>query len=189
MIFIQLCLKKIVQICEMLGYFHAPWLLQSCPSTKGRYYSGESDLLRIFLWDYSVCWLQESWSCPASPLSPNTRCVKEHPCFFTHPFFCPPLYPLGLGSHQMVSARHDVSFVLLPTQYRVRPHLRVSLYILHLLKSPQKCSSFSMGCGLCCPLEDSNKAVRMNFLGSSYICFQIQSLNYYFPRSHPSFIW
>lgn len=123
------------------------------------------------------------------PFPPNTHCMRGHPCFFTHPFFCPPLYPMGLSSHQMVSTRHSVSFVLLPTQYRGQAHLRVSLYILYLLKSLQKCSSFSMGCGLCCPLEDSDKAVRMNFLGSSYICFQIQSLNYYFPRSHPSFRW
>ena len=67
------------------------------------------------------------------PLPPAAHCVKWHSCFFTLPFFCPPLIPLGVSSHQMVPRGHSVCFVLrpllgFPTWCRVQPHLRVSLH-------------------------------------------------------------
>lgn len=118
MIFIQLCLKKIVQICEMLGYFHAPWLLQSRPSTKGRYYSGESDLLRIFLWDYSVCWLQESWSRPASPLSPKYTLHEGTPLLFHTSFLLSSFVPFG--ARLPSNGVHKAWCFLCPSSYPIQ---------------------------------------------------------------------
>lgn len=170
--------------------------LLSCPLTAPAMPQYQRQLLQWGEWlaedvpcCYSVWQVQESWSCSASSLAPKCTLCEGTLLLFRTSFLLSPFVSFGLSFLQMVSAGHSISFVLhplleLPIQFRVQPRLRESFYILHLLKTLQKCSSLSVSCGLCWPLKTEAKLWGWTLWGSPYLYFQTQNLNYNFPRSH-----
>lgn len=175
--------------------------LLSCPLTAPAMPQYHRQLLQWGEWltedvpcCYSMCQVQESWSCSASSLAPKHTLCEGTLLLFHASFLLSFFVSFGLSFHQTVSARHSISFVLhpllgLPIQCRVQPHLRESFYILNLLKTLQKCSSLSVSCGLWWPLMSEAKLWRRTSWGSPYICFQTENLNYNFPRNHPYLGW
>lgn len=136
------------------------WLLQPCPSTEGRCYGGENGLLRILLCCYSVCWLQESWSCPASSLAPKCPLREGTLLLFHKSFLLSSFVSFGaqLPSNGVHRAQHFLCLlssagVSYPVQSSATSE-RVSLHPVSI-EITAKVFNFLNGP---CPLKDSNKA-------------------------------